>query len=70
VKIEKITGHRKFAAVRPSYLFDFGFLHEKRLKYMGQLLGEVGVYRVSVPWGMRRLQEVHDSIVRHVTEEN
>ena len=68
VKIEKITGHQKFAAVRPSYLFDFGFLREKRLKYMGHLLDGVGVYRVSVPWNLERLHEIHDRIVSHVPE--
>ena len=69
VEIETVTGHRKFAMVRPGYLFDFGFLREKRLKYMGQLLGEVGVYRVSVPWDTKRLQVAHDCIVRHVTKD-
>ena len=67
VGIEEITGHRKFAVVRPSYLFDFAFFREKRLEFMGRLLGGVGVYRVSVPWDMQRLREIHDRIVTHMT---
>ena len=68
VVIEPVSGHRKFAALRPSYLFEFRFLQERRLRYLSALLSAVPVYRVSVPWDLSRVREVHDRLMGHHIE--
>lgn len=65
VSIEEVSGHEKFAALRPSYLFEFQFMQERRLRYLAELLNSVPAYRVGVPWDLERLGEVHDVLMRN-----
>lgn len=62
VRIEAVKGHRKFADLLPSHLFDLGIERERRIRYLTALLGWVPVYRVTLPWELKRLKAVHDAI--------
>ncbi len=65
VQIGEIRGHQKFVHLLPNYLFNFSFLKARRLEYLAQMVNTVPVYRVSVPWSLGRLREVHDAICAH-----
>jgi len=65
VTISEISGHRKFAQLLPSYLFNFSFMRAARMKYLAEMVSVVPTYRVEVPWDLDRLGEVHDAIFEH-----
>lgn len=65
VTISEIGGHRKFAQLIPSYLFNFSFMKAAQMKYLAEMMGVVPTYRVEVPWDLDRLEEVHDAIIEH-----
>ncbi|MCO4846163.1 MAG: hypothetical protein KC427_09110 [Sulfurovum sp.] len=65
ITIEEIKGFAKFDALLPNYLYMFSHLKPKRLKYLSSMLNGIKVFRVQVPWDMRRLGEVHDMICEH-----
>jgi hypothetical protein len=65
VRIEEVTGHRKFAGLLPSYLFNFPFLKAKRLAYLAQLVTQVPLYRLGVPWDLLKLGEVRRAVLLH-----
>ena len=65
VTISEISGHRKFAQLIPSYLFNFSFMRAARMKYLAEMVSLVPTYRVEVPWDLDRLGEVHDAICGH-----
>jgi len=65
ITIEELHGLEKFKALRYSSEFNFSFLKPKRFAYLTRLAKAVPVYRVSVPWDMNRLPEVHQAILDH-----
>ena len=65
VTISEISGHQKFARLLPNYLYNFSFLKGQRLKYLAEMVNTVPIYRVEVPWDLKRLEEVHDVIFEH-----
>jgi len=67
INIERISGHEGFARLLPHYLFNFGFLKARRLRYLGAMLSAVPLFRVDLPWEMRRLAEVYEVIRNHVS---
>lgn len=62
VHINEVLGHRKFAEIRPSYLFDFGDMKERRLVFSGAMADSLPVYEVDVPWNLEKLEEVYVGI--------
>jgi hypothetical protein len=67
VRITEVVGHRKFAGLRPSYLFDFGGLKEKRLAFTAALANGLPFYEVDLPWNIEKLEEVYEEIRDHFT---
>jgi hypothetical protein len=65
VAISEVLGYQKFDTLMPNYLFMFSYLRARRLEYLGSLLNAIRLFRVSVPWDMQRLGEVHDAITEH-----
>ncbi|MFT7880345.1 MAG: hypothetical protein ABXS91_08130 [Sulfurimonas sp.] len=65
ITIEEVKGFEKFDALLPNYLYMFSYLKPKRLKYLSAMSNSIKVFRVKVPWDMKRLDEVHDTIVAH-----
>lgn len=66
ITISEIKGVEKFDILLPNYLYMFSYLKPKRLIYLSQMLNAIKVFRVSVPWDISRLGEVHDAIVEHI----
>ncbi len=66
ITINEIKGVEKFDILSPNYLYMFSYLKPKRLIYLSQMLNAIKVFRVSVPWDINRLEEVHDVIVEHI----
>lgn len=65
VQINEIIGHRKFAGMRPGYLFDFPFLKIKRLEFMAKLASTVPFFELSLPWNLRSLGAVYKEVCAH-----
>jgi len=63
--ISEIIGYKKFEILLPAYLYSFPFLKPMRLKYLSKMLDFIALYRVHVPWDIKRLDEVHDAICQH-----
>ena len=64
MKIREVGGHRKFAALRPSYLFDFGLHKERRLSFTAAMANRLPFYEVDLPWRIKRLEEVYREICK------
>lgn len=62
ISIEEVTGYSKFEQLMPSYLFEFSFLQERRLRWLSTLVDQVPVFKVTRPWGLERLQETYSAI--------
>ena len=65
ISIAEIKGFAKFDVLLPNYLYMFSWLRPERLRYLSQMLNEVQVFHVKVPWDMDRLAEVYDVICEH-----
>ncbi|RLA76112.1 MAG: hypothetical protein DRG30_03560 [Epsilonproteobacteria bacterium] len=65
ITIEEIKGYQKFDTLLPNYLYSFSYLRPFRLKYLSGMLNNTKVFRVEVPWSMKRLGEVYDMICEH-----
>ncbi|MBT8039536.1 MAG: hypothetical protein KJN78_04810 [Gammaproteobacteria bacterium] len=68
VQITEVVGHRKFAVMRPSYLFDFGALRERRLAFTAAMADSLSIYEVDLPWSLEKLEEVYDGICDHFSQ--
>ena len=65
IGIEEIRGFKKFDTLMPNYLYTFSYLKPGRLKYLSRMLNTVRVFKVTVPWDLERIGEVHEAICRH-----
>jgi hypothetical protein len=65
ILIEEINGFEKFHVLLPNYLYMFPFLMPKRLNYLSKLLNGIKVFRVRLPWDLRRVAEVYEAICEH-----
>ena len=68
VMISEITGSKKFEALLPSYLYMFHFLMPKRLHYLAQILNDIKMFTVKVPWNLQVLDDVYQQICTHNIE--
>jgi len=65
ITIEEVNGFAKFDALIPNYLYMFSYLKPKRLKYLSEMLNNIKVFRVQVPWNLNRIGEVYNKICEH-----
>jgi len=65
ITISKLQGIEKFKSLRYSSEINLSFLKNKRFTFLSRLAQVVPVYRVTVPWDMDRLTEVHKAILEH-----
>ena len=65
IKISEVRGVAKFSALLPHYLYRFSFLEEKRMNYLIAMLNSVRAFDVTVPWDLKKLPEVHNTIYNH-----
>lgn len=68
VSIEELTGIEKFKAMHFTPYVDFVFTKQERFEYLAKMVRHVPVYRVHIPWDLKRLEEVYHAIVAKVSE--
>lgn len=65
IQIIKLTGIEKFRQLRYGSEIDFSFLFEKGVKYILQLLNQIDIYKITIPWDLNRLGQVYGAIIEH-----
>jgi len=65
ISINEVKGIEKFKAFHYSTFIDFSFMKEKRLHFFTDMAKQVSVYKISIPWDLKRLREVYEAICRH-----
>ncbi|GIT98598.1 hypothetical protein [Sulfurovum sp. TSL1] len=70
VEINELKGIEKFKAFHYSTFIDFSFMKKERFDFFTQMSKHIPVYQVSIPWDLKRLDEVYETIVSYneVTE--
>ncbi len=63
--IRELTGMEKFISLRYASEINLSFLKPKRFKFLMKIANMVPVYKVTVPWNLERLIEVHNQIIKH-----
>lgn len=65
ITITELSGTEKFISLRYASEMNMFFLKPNRFEFLMRMANMVSVYRVTVPWNLGRLIEVHDQIVKH-----
>ena len=65
VEITPSLGVERFKTLYYSHFIQFRFMKHERSAFALQMAKVVPVYNISVPWDMKRLDEVYEAIVRH-----
>lgn len=65
VAIAELSGVEKFVALRRASETNLYFLKPQRLACLGEIAQRVPVFKVKVPWQIKRLSEVYRAIVCH-----
>ncbi len=65
INIRELTVIEKFKQLRYGSEIEFPFLFEKGVEYLWRLLNQIKVYKITVPWDLKRLDEVYDAITEH-----
>lgn len=65
IEITELTGIEKFKSLRFSSEMNLSFLKPQRMRALSLLANTVPLFRVHVPWDLKRLSEVHESICKH-----
>ena len=65
IGITELFGVEKFKSLRYRSELNLSFLKSKRFAFISRLAKAVPVYKVTVPWDLERLPEVHRRIVEH-----
>jgi len=66
VEITELKGIEKFKAFHYSSFIDFDFMKKERFEFFTEMAKYVPVYRIGIPWDLNRLDEVYETIVKHV----
>lgn len=65
ITIDEIRGYEKFDTLMPNYLYMFSYLRPQRLQYLSEMVNNIRVFSVQVPWDLARLKEIHEMICEH-----
>jgi hypothetical protein len=65
IKIKELNGIEKFKSLRYASETNLFFLKPKRFEYLMEMANSVPVYKVNVPWDLKRLEEVYKAIIIH-----
>jgi hypothetical protein len=63
ISIQEVRGIEKFKAFHHSVFIEFPFRKEERFRFFGEMAQKVPVYRINIPWDLKRLNEVHQAIL-------
>lgn len=70
IVITQVKGIEKFKVFHYSSFIDFSFLKERRLHFFSDMAKQVAVYKISIPWDIKRLKEVYEAICTHTNSLN
>ena len=65
IRITELNGIEKFKTLRFSSEINLSFLKTERFTLLTNFTRQVPVFKISVPWDIERLSEVHDEICQH-----
>ena len=65
VGIRELSGIEKFKSLRDAKEMNLFFHESRQLSYLVKIAKGVSVFKVTVPWDLKRLNEVYDVIVEH-----
>ena len=65
VQIIEIRGFEKFKSLRYASEIDIFFLKKKRFIFLTNMAKNVYMFKVKVPWDMKKLKNVYNAIVQH-----
>lgn len=65
VEIIEVKGIEKFKAFHYSSFINFSFMRQEWFEFFMEMAKYIPVYRVSVPWDIKRLDEVYKAIVEN-----
>jgi len=68
IKIIELQGIEKFKSLRYASEMNIYFLKVKRFKFLMKMAKQVRVFKIQVPWDIKRLNEVHNVICEHSEE--
>ena len=65
ISISELTGMEKFISLRHASEFNLSYQKPKRFEFLTKMAKSVPVFKVKVPWDLKRMGEVHRSVVQH-----
>lgn len=65
VEISEVKGIEKFKAFHYSSFIDFSYMKQERFDFFTEMAKHIPVYKIIVPWDLKRLNEVYEKIVLH-----
>ena len=66
VSLTEVKGIEKYRAFHFSTFINFDFMKAKRFKALSMMANSITVYKVTVPWDIKRLGEVYEKIVKTI----
>jgi len=63
VEIVEIKGIEKFKAINHSSFVDIYFMKQRRFIFFTEMARHIPVYKVKIPWDLKRLDEVYKAII-------
>ncbi len=63
VEIVEIKGIEKFKAINHSSFIDIYFMKQRRFIFFTEMARHIPVYKVKIPWDLKRLDEVYKAII-------
>jgi len=65
IVITELSGIEKFKAFHYSSFIDWSFLKEDHFHFFSEMSKHISIHKITVPWDMERISEVHQQIVEH-----
>ncbi len=65
VEIEELKGIDKFKAFYYTSFVNFDFMKRERFEFFAEMAQVVPIYKIKIPWDLKRLEEVYQAILRH-----
>lgn len=63
VEITELKGIEKFKAFHHSSFIDFSYMKQERFGFFTEMAKHIPVYKIIIPWDLKRLDEVYEKIV-------
>jgi hypothetical protein len=68
IKFRELRGIEKFTKLRYASEMNYNYTIGQKTSYIASIANCVSTFEISVPWDMKRLEEVYESIIQHTSE--